>query len=40
VSLGVYGAYLRANRVSEGLADYWQVSQLIQAWVEQRGWPH
>jgi hypothetical protein len=40
VTLGVYGAYLRANRVSQGLADYWQVSLLIQAWVEQRGWPH
>ena len=38
-SLEVYGVYLRANRMSAGVADYGQVGQLIEAWVEQRGWP-
>ena len=38
-SLEVYGVYLRANRMSAGVADYGQAGQLIEAWVEQRGWP-
>jgi hypothetical protein len=33
-SLQVYGAYLRANRMGAGLADYSQVAQLIQAWLQ------
>jgi hypothetical protein len=38
-SLEVYGAYLRANRVDAGVADYAAAGQLIEAWVRQRGWP-
>ena len=38
-SLEVYGAYLRANRMSAGVGDYAQAGRLIEAWVGQRGWP-
>jgi hypothetical protein len=38
-SFEIYGAYLRANRVHAGLGDYAAAGQLIEAWVEQRGWP-
>ena len=30
----VYGVYLRANRMEAGLGDYFQVAELIQAWLQ------
>jgi hypothetical protein len=38
-SFEVYGAYLRANRMSAGVGDYAEAGRLIEAWVGQRGWP-
>lgn len=38
-SLDIYSVYLRANRISAGIGDYAQAGQLIEGWIEQRGWP-
>lgn len=33
-SQGVYRVYLQANRMPAGLGDYWQVRDLIEAWLQ------
>lgn len=38
-SLEIYSVYLRANRIPAGIGDYAQAGGLIEAWIEQRGWP-
>jgi len=38
-SFEIYGAYLRANRMSAGVGDYAQAGQLIESWIGQRGPP-